>query len=337
MSTVSIVIPTRRRFDLLDTCLESVARARRELDRRSELIVVNDGNPRSPGQLVAARDRGARVLDLPASLGFSGAVDEGIAVASGSWVLLLNDDTTVAPDAIGELLRVAESHPRVGSVCAQLRFARAPGTINSAGLVIDDLGIAADRLLGRPIGDSEAETTAVFGGSAAAALYSRRMLDEIGGFDRSFEAYLEDADVAWRARMRGWSALYAPSAVVSHHHSATARHSSDRKYYLTGRNRVRMLAKNADSGLLRRRGLSMVVYDLAYVAFVALTERTLAPLRGRFSGIRGWRSYRRAGALERSPVDLPRATGLRGALRRQRVWDRTTAALAPPAEVEESE
>ena len=326
MSTVSIVIPTQRRLDLLDACLRSVARARAELDEPAELIVVNDGGSESPAELVAAHDREARVLDLPASLGFSGAVAEGIESASGTWILLLNDDTAVEAHAIAELLLAAESRPRVGSVCAQLRFAGARGTINSAGLVVDDLGIAEDRLLGRPVAESEGGVTEVFGCSAAASLYSRAMLAEIGGFDRSFEAYLEDADVAWRARMRGWSALYAPRAVVEHHHSATARHFSDRKYYLVGRNRVRLLAKNADGRLLRRRAAWMIAYDIAYVAFVALTERSLAPLRGRLAGIREWLSYRRAGERGRGPVELPRAAGLRAALRRQRVWARTTAA-----------
>ena len=49
------------------------------------------------------------------------------------------------------------------------------------------------------------------------------MLDAIGGFDVSFFAYREDADVAWRARMAGWSALYVPASVAYHHGSATAR------------------------------------------------------------------------------------------------------------------
>jgi GT2 family glycosyltransferase len=240
----------------------------------------------------------------------------------------------VAPDAIAELLRAAESHPRVGSVCAQLRFAIAPGTINSAGLVIDDLGIAEDRLLGRPIEESEAATTEVFGGSAAATLYSRQMLEEIGGFDRSFEAYLEDADVAWRARMRGWSALYVPSAVVSHHHSATLRHFSDRKHFLSGRNRVRLLAKNADGRLLRRRGLWMIAYDVGYVGFVAFSQRTLAPLRGRLQGLREWRSYRRKGRAARRPVQLAPPFGLKRALRRHRVWTKDDPSIAGrPGEV----
>jgi GT2 family glycosyltransferase len=330
MSKLSIVVPTRSRFDLLGACLASLTEARRVLGDPVELIVVNDGNLHGPAEIVAANDPRARVIDLPEGVGFSGAVSDGIHAASGDWILLLNDDTTVEPSSLSELVRVAGERDRVGSVTPQLRFANDPGTINSAGLVIDDLGNTQDRLLGAPVTASESDVTEVFGSSAAAVLYSRRMLDDIGGFDRTFYAYLEDADVAWRARMRGWSCLYVPSAVVNHHHSATLAHFSAGKYYLGGRNRVRLVAKNADARLLRRRGIWMVGYDLAYVAFVALTERTLAPLRGRVAGLRHWRPDRRAGATGRKPVELPRATGLRGALRRHRVWSRSTAVRNTP-------
>jgi GT2 family glycosyltransferase len=329
MSDVSIVIPTRSRFDLLDACLASLSEARNELGESSELIVVNDGNHEGPAAIVAAHDPQARVIDLPESHGFSGAVSDGIDAAEGDWILVLNDDTTLEPQSISELLRVARGRPRLGSVTPQLLFADDVNTINSAGLLIDDLGIAQDRLLGAPVTDSEREVTEVFGSSAAAALYSREMLEEIGGFDRSFFAHLEDADVAWRGQMRGWSCVFVPTAVVRHHHSATLEHFSDRKYYLGGRNRVRLVAKNADAALLRRRGIFMIAYDLAYVVFVALTERTLAPLRGRIAGLRQWRAYRRAGEPGRTPVELPHATSLRGALRRNRVWAQKTAARNP--------
>jgi GT2 family glycosyltransferase len=329
MSGVSIVIPTQSRFDLLDACLASVMNARREADETSELIVVNDGNRTGPAAIVTAHDPRARVIELPHPTGFSNAVSTGIEASGSRWILLLNDDTTVEPSSIGELLRVARARERVGSLTPQLRFARDPDMINSAGLVIDDLGVAQDRLLGAPVTASEPDVTEVFGSSAAAVLYSRQMLQEIGGFDRSFHAYLEDADVAWRARMRGWSALYVPSAIVNHHHSATLEHYSARKYYLGGRNRVRLLAKNADGALLRRRGLSMVAYDLAYVLFVAITQRQLAPLRGRVAGLRQWRTCRRKGAPGRRPLELPKANGLRGALRRNRVWSRSTSARNP--------
>src|SRR4051794_41721740 len=112
MTGLSIVIPTQSRFDLLDACLASLVAARAELGEDSELIVVNDGNPESPAETVAARDPDARVIDLPRGIGFSGAVSEGIDAARGEWILLLNDDTTLDRSSLSELLRVARREPR---------------------------------------------------------------------------------------------------------------------------------------------------------------------------------------------------------------------------------
>lgn len=327
---VSIVIVTYTRMDLLDACLSSLAEARRRLDAESELIVVDNGSPHRPAEVVAAHDPGARVIELERNAGFSGAVGHGIDAASGDWVALFNDDTTLEPDALAELLAAGERGGWIGSVAAQIRFARRPGVINSAGIVIDDLGNNSDRLLGRPLEESESEVAEVFGAAGTAAIYRREMLEQVGGFDASFYAHLEDADVAWRARMLGWSCLYAPRAVVLHHHSATLAHFSEEKYFVGGRNRVRLLAKNADGRMLRRRGAAMLLYDLGYVLFVAVRDRTLAPLRGRLTGLREWRRYRRAGESLRRPLKLPPSTGLRGALRRRDVWTSSTAEPGPP-------
>jgi hypothetical protein len=208
-----------------------------------------------------------------------------------------------------------------------MRFANRRDTINSAGIGVDRLGVAFDRLLGQPVEASEDQPTEVFGACGGAALYRRAMLEEIGGFDDSFFFALDDADVAWRAQMKGWPCLYVPAAVVHHHHGATIGHGSSLKYFHVGLNRVRTVAKNADSRLLRRHGLFMIGYDIAYVAYAAITDRTLAPLRGRLKGLREWRGYRRAGAGGRGPVELAPTRGLRAALDRRSAWQGVSAAL----------
>jgi GT2 family glycosyltransferase len=122
--------------------------------------------------------------------------------------------------------------------------------------------------------------------------------------------------------MKGWRCLYVPDAVVFHHHSATLGHGSRQKYFLVGRNRVRLLAKNASTTQFRRHGPRILAHDLAYVSFVSLTQRTLAPLRGRIAGLREWKRYRRAGAENRRAIPLARVGGVRAALRRRRAWAR---------------
>jgi GT2 family glycosyltransferase len=160
----------------------------------------------------------------------------------------------------------------------------------------------------------------VFGASGGFALYRRAMLDAVGGFDASFFAYLEDADLAWRAQMGGWRSVYTPEARALHRHSTVLGHGSQAKHALVGRNRVRMLAKNATGPQLRRHGTAMIAYDLAYVTYAALRGGTLAPLKGRIDGVRTWRRYRALGRGARRPVRFSAAGGLRAALRRDRAY-----------------
>jgi GT2 family glycosyltransferase len=297
---LSAIVVAFGKEELREACLSSVETALARVDGETELIVV--------------------VNDRSTDRGFAGGVAAGLADARGEWIALVNDDCTVEPDALRELLAAAERRPGVGSVAAQVRFAGDDGTINSAGLEIDELGVARDRRLGEPVGAVDAEVVEVFGASATLALYRRAMLDALGGLDLSFFAYLEDADLAWRARMVGWKCLLAPGAIGVHRHSATLGHGSKEKHLLVGRNRVRMLAKNASARQLRRKLPAIVVYDALYVAHSALTDRTLAPLVGRLQGVAEWRSYRRAGRLHRREIALSPSPGVRAARRRRSVY-----------------
>lgn len=290
-----------------------------------EVLVVDDGRQSGLEALVRTRCPGASLLATAGEIGFAGAVMEGVLRTRGEWIALLNDDVTLEPDAFVRMLEAGSTAADVGVVATQMRFTDRPGTINSAGIEIDALVTPCDRLVGAPVEASETEPVEIFGASAGAALYRRTMLDEIGGFDVSFFAYLDDVDVAWRAKMLGWRCLYAPGAVVYHRHSATFGHGSPVKHYLTGRNRVRLVAKNADTAHLRRYGLAMVLYDLAYVLFVGLRDRTLQPARGRLRGLREWRTFRAVGRSYRRPVRLSGPRPLRSALARDRAWPRGTA------------
>jgi GT2 family glycosyltransferase len=328
---VSAIVVNRDRRVLLADCLESLRLAFDRVPGATELIVVDNGSADGSANMVRAAYAEATVIELPENAGFSGGLAEGLRVATGDWILTLNNDATIEPNAIAELLRVAEQEAEVFAVAAQLRFAAGEPAINSAGIGVDRLGVAYDRLLGEHPAASEVAPTEVFGASAGAALYNRALLTELGGPDESFFAFLEDADLAWRARMRGWRSFYAPGALVHHWHSATARHNSPFKHFLVGRNRVRLLAKNATAWHLALYAPAAILYDLAYVAYAVCADRTLAPLRGRLAGVREWRAYRRAGTDERRPVTLDRTRGIRAALRRRAAWARKPAAPELPS------
>ncbi len=315
---VSAVILTYLRQDLLPACLDSLQAALARVDGATEIVVVDNASPENRATAhIAELCPSARIVTLTANRGYAGGVVAGLDAAHGEWALTIGDDATIEPDGVVAMLAAGRSADDVGSVAAKMLFVdRAEGdVVNSAGLEIDWLGTAVDRLVGKPSAQAETQITEVFGTSGGAALYRRAMLDAIGGFDTSFGVYLEDADVAWRARMAGWRCLLEPRAIVHHHHSATTRHRSDYKYFHVGRNRVRMLAKNATTAHLVRYAPLIVLYDLAYVTYALVVDRSTAPIRGRIQGLREWRTYRAAASVRR-PVRLASTLGLRAALGR---------------------
>jgi GT2 family glycosyltransferase len=316
---IDAVIVNRDRAQLLAAALRSLEAALAAVGARGETVVVDNGSSDGSAELVARDFPSVRWIQLDANMGFPTAVEAGIEATSSPWVLLLNNDAAIEPDAL-ERVFAAPIADDVGTVAMQMRFSSRPEIVNSAGIGVDVLGVSYDRCLGTPVDGLASEPCEVFGASAGAGLYRRAMLEEIGGFDRGFFLYLEDVDVAWRARMAGWRAIYVPEAVVWHDHSATSRHGSSFKYFHVGRGRVRLIARNADRRQLMRYGLQMLAYDLGYVVFAGVTDRTLAPLRGRLAGLREWRALRAATAARRRPVELEQRQGYVAALRRRRAW-----------------
>ncbi|NLT06939.1 MAG: glycosyltransferase family 2 protein [Solirubrobacterales bacterium] len=305
---------------LLGACLEALLACLARHPGPARAVVVDNASSDRSVELVRRRFPAVEVVERAVNDGFGAGVNAGLAGGDEEWALLVNSDMTLAPTALERLLAAAAVDPRVGAAGAQIRFAADPDVINSAGVSVDVLGVAADRLAGLPLEAGGGPPREVFGVSAGAALYRRAMLADIGGFDEAFFLYLEDVDVAWRARARGWRALYVPDAVAWHRHSATARHGSPAKHFHVGRNRVRLLARNATAAQLRRHGPRMVAHDLLHCAYVAATARTAAPLRGRVAGLREWRAERRA--ADPAPVALDPAAGLRAALARNSAWRR---------------
>ena len=316
---IDAIIVNRDRADLVVAAVRSAEAALEAAGARGEVVVVDNGSTDNSREAVTSEFPVVRWIQLEGNNGFPTAAQTGIEATSSPWVFLLNNDATIERDALRRILDRGVPDD-VATIALQMRFSARPDIVNSAGIGVDVLGVAYDRFLGTPADGPASEPAEVFGACAGAALYRRAMLDEIGGFDRGYFLYLDDADVAWRARMAGWRALYEPDAVVWHNHSATTKHGSSFKYFHVGRSRVRLLAKNADRRQLLRHGLQMLAYDAAYIAFVGVRDRTLAPLRGRIAGLKEWRTARAATAAARRRVALDRRQGLGAALRRRRAW-----------------
>ena len=287
LPAVSVVVTNWNGRRFLADCLNAL---NAQTWQDFEIIVVDNGSTDGSVQWLREYWSSVRVIANSENLGFPAAVNQGIQASAAVHVATLNNDTQVEPGWLAALVETIESDSRVGMCASKMLFAHSPEVINSAGVCIDRACIAWDWQGGEPDANQELQPSQVFGACAGAALYRRAMLEEIGGFDQDFFMYLEDVDVAWRARLAGWHCLYTPKARVLHRHSASSVEGSPLKNFYAGRNKVWLVIKNypVPAGWLY---LPMVVlYDLVTWPYRQILRGDWSSVRGRWDGLRHWRT-----------------------------------------------
>ena len=233
---VSVVIPNLNGKALLGDCLRSLER---QTFKDFEVILIDNGSTDgSVGYVRTEFPWLGNIIENQSNLGFAKACNQGIEVSTGEYTVLLNNDTEAHPSWLSELVRVAEEDSEVGMLACKTLFFDKRDTIDTAGHLIypDGLNRGRGRLeLDRGQYDDKPD---VFFPSGCAALYRKRMFEEIGLFDEHHFAYGDDTDIGIRGRLAGWKCLFVPGAIVYHRYSMTTGEYSPQKVYLVERNRI---------------------------------------------------------------------------------------------------
>jgi GT2 family glycosyltransferase len=259
----------------------------------ADVVVVDNACTDATAEL--SERHGARRLSLEPRRTYAAAINAAIAATGGDAVLLLNADCFLRPGFLAAALpRLAEDG--VGSVAPKLLRALSsgaapgrPGIISPGHAEIDAAGMFVDRRRknglvghGRP-GGAFGRPDPAFGADGAAALYRRRTLEEcaLGGgevLDEDMALWASDADLAWRAQLRGWRSVYEPAAVAEHvrtYSPSTRGQLSEEARRLQFRNRYLMMIKNETAAGLRRDAGWIAGYELLALGHVLLRERHL--------------------------------------------------------------
>ena len=234
-----MVVVNWNRKELLRACLRSLAQ---QVGVEFETIVVDNGSSDGSADL-AESEFHTRVIRNRENRGFCAANNQGIAAGRGEFIALLNNDAEADPGWLAALQRACSSAPDIGMAASKVLAWEDPTRIDKTGHLIYPDGQNRGRgsgALDQGQFDREEE---VLWPDGCAALYRRKMLDHIGGFDEDFFAYGDDAELGLRARIAGWRCLYTPAAVVRHHRGSTLGKDSARRLELIERNRLLLALK----------------------------------------------------------------------------------------------
>lgn len=240
---ISIIVVSRNVIDLLRSCLKSVFEASHNLN--VEVIVVDNASQDGTVDSLKRDYPQVQVIANQENLGFPKANNQAIKQATGRYILLLNPDTIVYPEALLKMTRYMDDHPEIGLI--------GPKVLTRAGTIQYDCArnfpdlwgcfteisflrrvFPRSRIFGHQYmtywdhEDSRPVPCLV----GAAMMVRRSAAESIGWFlDETIPMYLEDIDYCYRINQAGWTAYYLSEAIIEHWGGASTERSINRVSY----------------------------------------------------------------------------------------------------------
>jgi GT2 family glycosyltransferase len=298
---VSVIIVSWNSGRYLERCLAALAV---QTYRDIELIHIDNASDDDSVALVRQAAPQARQILNDANRGFSAAVNQGVRVARGEFVLLLNPDAFLEPEYVESIVAAFATAGEAFGMATGKLFQADSGLIDSTGIRMTRSGrhfdIGQGRREGRAVAQSRSglpngvprdpgttiprDREEIFGVSGAAAMYRMSFIDDatIGGefLDEDFFTFREDADVAWRGQLFGWRAMYVPDAAGHHVRTVTPekRGALSAVTNMHGvKNRFLLRLKNEGIYLALRNAPFELGRDVVVIAAALTIERTSLP------------------------------------------------------------
>ena len=304
MARLSIVILNWNGRHHLERYLPSVVE---HSSGEAAVIVADNGSTDDSLAWLEEHYPNVGVIALDANYGFAGGYNRALKQIDTEYCLLLNSDVEVTAGWWQPLVEILDSNADVAAVAPKILADRERDKFEYAGAAggfIDYLGYPFCR--GRILSSVEHDegqyddSRDIFWGSGAALCCRREVFLDMGGFDESFFAHMEEIDLQWRMQLAGWRIMVEPRSVVYHLGGGTLP-ASARKIYLNHRNNLAMLFKCASP---IQRMVVAVVRPFTDMAAALAHLVTLHPHRA-WAVVRAWGTFiawrRRLGA-ERKAV-----------------------------------
>jgi GT2 family glycosyltransferase len=262
---LAIVIVSWNTCRLLSDCLSSIYKTVRRYP--FDVIVVDNASSDGSAEHVRREFPQVRLIETGANLGFARGNNIALSQLQSDFVLLLNPDTEVQPDAIKTLLDVMRSRPDAAIVTSRLSYGS--GAFQHSAFHFPGLGQLYIDLLPAPARLYESRLNGRYprrwyaAGQpfeidtplGAAMLLRREAIEQVGLFDEDFTLYCEEIDWAARFKEAGWKNLCAPAAHIVHHEGKSTSQVRVESFVKLWTSRYRLHTKHpqfAPMGLARR-------------------------------------------------------------------------------------
>jgi GT2 family glycosyltransferase len=283
--TCTVIILNYNGAHFLPDCLDSLEGNTPE---GCSVMVVDNGSTDGSLVLLESRYPWVRVLATGRNLGFTGGNNAGAKASDSEIIVLLNNDTRVAPDWLSNLLKPF-ADPTVGAATSSMRRFGDVTTMDSAGGCIDALAYSRDRARGEPASKWGVSDEILFPCGGAMAVRRAALEEPDRVFWNELFIYSEDMDLGISLWRRGWRVVYQPSAVVEHHFSGTMSKAAPKKERLCNRNRVLVLRKHLSRRAMRGVFTFIFAWQLLWLASLLVRGRFMifkAVLDGTAAGLR---------------------------------------------------
>jgi GT2 family glycosyltransferase len=293
-SRIAVVVVNWNAGDLLCRCLESLTE---QTLPAWKVIVVDNASTDSSLLDAERRFHEVEIIRATSNLGFAAANNLAIRSIQGArWVALLNPDAFPEPDWLEQLMRAATEYSNYSFFACRILSAQDPAIIDAAGDAYHISGLVWKIGHRRSAMDLYTEPAEVFSPCAAAALYRRDALEQVGGFDEDFFCYVEDIDLGFRLRLAGHRCLYVPKAVAQHVGSASSGVDSDFTLFHGQRNMVWTFVKNMPGALFFIYMPLHIALNVIWIMKSLRRGRSRIVMRAKWSALAGlgkmWRKRR---------------------------------------------